>query len=1387
MALNSRSIHFSIARPKDILKQSVVEITSTTLYKPKQRIPCEAGVLSLLMGTLDRRLRCVTCGHDTLQCPGHFGHITFAAPIYHVGFIKPLVKMLRNFCYWCARTLRCSAQVRRIATNALRQRRASAASTLSVDTTSTAEKSSIRCVYCQGVIPFYKCDGHKINISWPENKTVDKKTRTLPATKALSLLERASLLEQNGDLQSIKRLKNAILTVLIVPPPCIRPSVIHEFGGKNRGQDDLTRSLNSIVLCNNKLQEQIQDPENIFGKPDKALLAELQWTVSSYMNNDVRGERKATTRIGGSSRDLRSRLVGKHGRVRNTLMGKRVNYSARDVITPDVFIKIDQVGVPLCIAETLLKPVLVNLLNVDRLTEQLHQGIIKFVTVLEKKELPRRVLIDPAMPKNFPLPLQVGWTVERTMMDDDYVCMNRHPSLHRVSMMGHRAKILPPDQLTFRMNPAICPPYNADFDGDEMNLHLPTVQEAAAELQELMAVPKHIISPQNSRLTIGAVQDCALGLYLITEPVSLSREDFFQLICLCDCPFDAEALPNKFDGHRLVSVFLPKHFSQKGSDFEIQDGVMLRGRLSRSIIHLVLAAVVLDFGQEVALELLSRWQLLACSYLSLRGFSIGLDDCTLDDDSSEAIASFIDSSLAKVSQSPVSGEVKAQALSSLLGSLTTMAQRNTGPDNAILLMSSSGAKGNSVNLTQIRGAVGQQTINGSRVAGTLPAFGLQDTSCERYGFIRSSYTTGLSPTEFFHHAMSGREGIVDTAVKTADTGYLGRRLAKGFESVRCHYGDSSVRNAFGEIIQFSYGNDGCDAMWLERFSLAAYFNETAAPNNLTVSYRDYVHSFVSRSSPVVFVPCDIDRLLLLARSKFEKKKYKDNFEQQGTDELVLELLGCLGGTGNHQTLNYQAAIALCLGFQKFSEYCPSLEARKWVLGQCLSRYERARVAAGEMVGIFAGQSIAQPSTQLTLNTFHFAGVLAYNVTLGLPRLKEITDASSSPSSPTMIIPLRVKDPGTIFPFLYRNLGYFVTRTDSDPDLLRLHLNFDRCVEANLSPEQLAQRITSTAVLSCSPANADEWYIDVAPVPSQNKLLLQGVMGLPEFEKIKGVAVHPISMVSRFSPFSISSYQEVIITMGSNFQDFFAYAKLYDASVDVNSAYTNHIHEVYTVLGIEAATALILSELRQVLSFDGTFVHDRHFQLIVDVMTQTGSIMPLSRHGLNKNMNTGILARASFEATVDQLLEGALRNEVDHLRGVSENIFMGLMPPMGTGVFDVISTCKSIRNGLVTVAPCSPRTPSTRISELDRIFNLVNLLVPFNVSSFCYDSMNFVSDKPAPMECVELSSRLNSFYPTRRSRGPYRPSSPIAYDSQATSHGINPLELLRDIHLHWNSI
>lgn len=1418
----SKSIHFSIATAKNIVKQSVIEVSSTSLYKAKQRIPVDNGVLSLRMGSLDRRLRCATCGNDTLQCPGHFGHISFAAPIYHVGYVKQIVKLLRNFCYWCASVLRCSAAIRRTATSALRKRSFSAASVASNETT-VVEKTSSRCVHCQGVIPHYKIDGHKVNVSWPENKSFEKKSRTLPATKALALFCRAaSLLDKDSVLYGqIKRLKHAILTVLIVPPPCIRPSVVHEFGGKNRGQDDLTRSLNAIVQCNNKLRDHINDLENVFGKPDKALLADLQWTVSSYMNNDVRGERKATTRIGGSSRDLRNRLVGKNGRVRNTLMGKRVNYSARDVITPDVFLKVDQVGVPKCIAEILLKPVLVNSINVKVLTEQLRTGIVRFVTVLEKNEPPRRVLIDLEKPQNFPLPLQIGWTVERTMLDNDYVCMNRHPSLHRVSMMGHRAKILPDGLLTFRMNPAVCPPYNADFDGDEMNLHLPTTLEAEAELQELLAVQKHIISPQNSRLALGAVQDCALGLYLLTEPVEFSREDFFQLLVLADANFDASRIEADFNfsGFDLVSLFLPEHFTINIPDvISIFNGRMLSGRLSRSVIHTTIAAVVLDYGQDVALELLGTWQLLACSFLSWRGFSIGIDDCTLDDDSSEAIASFIDAALAKVSSSNLSGSLKAQTLSSMLGNLTAIAQRNTGETNSIVLMSASGAKGNSVNLTQIRGAVGQQTINGARVAGTLPAFAHDDHCCERYGFIRNSYTTGLNPTEFFHHAMSGREGIVDTAVKTADTGYLGRRLAKGFESVRTHYGDSSVRNAFGEILQFSYGNDGCDTMWLERFSVAPYFKEPetscllsklkSPETELVLYYSAIVRKLIPITNQLVFVPCDINRLLLQAKAKFgDEPPSTTQNEPEYTRGLVLQLLDCLGGIKNTSTVIYQACIVLCLQYSKFFEHCPSIAARKWLLGECLSRYERAKVAPGEMVGIVAAQSIAQPATQLTLNTFHYAGVLAYNVTLGLPRLKELTDASSSPSSPTMIIPLKNEAfrPEIMKPFLFRTIGSFGKM--SQVNAVRFLLNFEFCVKERVTPPNLCDTIEThfpKSVVATAMPYDDEWYIDFTVSAPVSVILKFVLSGYPELQGIKSIASHSVGTISRFSPYLLSC-SNVLITTGTSLLEFFGHAGVYDSNIDVYSAYSNHVLEVYSVLGIEAAVAILIAELRHVLSFDGTFVHDRHFQMIVDVMTNTGSIIPLSRHGLNKNMNTGILARASFEATVDQLLEGALRNEIDHLRGVSENIFMGLIPPMGTGTFDAISNCPLLLNGVVTVLPplnqiiCKRATGHgpTLSDELSRIFHIANLLVPFNVSSFCYDKSQYLPQSvpqldgnsivsPLPMECLEISSRNNSILIRvsdslpRRSSKPYRPSSPVAYDASST-RTINPMELLRDIY------
>lgn len=1436
-----KRVGFRIADPESILKLSVMEVTSPRLIKPKARNFDENGLLSLRMGSLDRRVRCATCENDTLRCPGHFGHIVFAAPIYHFGFLKKIVKVLRGICYWCTKPYR--VVVAPAANSPAVQGAAGTCreSSCSESTVDSSKPDKMHCPHCSGSIPKYIVDGHKIRIMWPPG--VPKKNRTLPAAKTLSILERALFM---GFLDpelatTVTSLKNSVMTVMIVPPPCVRPSTGNE-SSKVRGQDDLTRLLVNIVAANTKLRENIDSPANLLGKPDPQLVAALQWNVSSYMHNDIRGEKKSTNRTGGTTRDLRTRLVGKNGRVRNTLMGKRVNHSARDVITPSVFLDVDQVGVPQCIADTLLKVVTVTTLNLALMKRHLQTGVIKYVHVRKDGkevrtlvELPE-VLDDRDSEKKRPasmsrtraMPdLQVGWKVERSMLDGDLVCMNRHPSLHRMSMMGHRTKVLPRGQLTFQLNPAVCPPYNADFDGDEMNLHLPTTFDAESELQELFSVRRNVMSPQNSRLSLGAVQDCALGVYMLSdEACALDRDDFFQLIFAADGVFRDGLPPN---GRGVLSAFLPDGFCYASGGLVIERGVVLEGRLNRANIHAVIATLCLDYSSDRAVDLLRDWQMVACAYVSMRGFSINMDDCTMDADSKEAVQSYLESSIARIDGSLADDATKNAALGSILGNLASVARRNTSDSNAIVIMASSGAKGNSVNLTQIRSAVGQQNVNGARALGCLPGFAKDCVSCERFGFIRSSYTSGLNPTEFFHHAMSGREGIVDTAVKTAETGYLGRRLAKGFESVKTFYGDLSVRNAFGEILQFSYGNDGYDPMWLERVSLDSFIagarsardarDERVLPNYR--AYRSFVAEYFlkSRGSRTVFLPCDPARICLQARHRSgpAPATFAAESSVAETEGLIGELLECLGGLTNRSTVVYQAAIVATLrSGSHFHQIVPREFDRRWVLRELLDRHCRALASAGEMVGIVAAQSIAQPATQLTLNTFHYAGVAAFNVTLGLPRLKELTDASQESQSPSMVIPLRrhVNPQLARRAVISKRLGHFicgeflaVPRED-----IRRHLGMDvdiaaavcdlvevdvfRCAEMAISPAHLLKAVSAFHRVEpttgfCSLPCDDRWWL---VVPSRKRSAKHfskiRVSGTEVLDSLVSATVHTSEAVSRCTPFPIDSaeFPNVLITAGSCLEALFS--TIDPAECDVFGVYSNNLLETYSVLGVEAAAAMLFSELRQVLSFDGTFVHDRHFQLIVDVMTRSGSIVPLSRHGLNKNMNTGILARASFEATVDQLLDGALRGEIDHLRGVSENIFLGLYPPMGTGIFDLTTVRKALLPG--KIESLSPGAVGAHVGNvlpypesLSRIMHLANLLAPFESSSFDNGLDSIIgrnakeqSDNEIPdaTACSDICSQMNEFLPVRD--GPFRPSSPVPFEQflEETSGYVDPMVL-----------
>ena len=479
---------------------------------------------------------------------------------------------------------------------------------------------------------------------------------------------------------------------------------------------------------------------------------------------------------------------------------------------------------------------------------------------------------------------------------------------------------------------------------------------------------------------------------------------------------------------------------------------------------------------------------------------------------------------------------------------------------------------------------------------------------------------------------------------------MGRRLAKGFESVKTHYGDCSVRNAFGEIIQFNYGNDSYDPMWLERFNFSLEIHLSRSSKYIE-RYTTFIQfHFKKKPTDNLHIPCDPLRLCLQAMDRSgELSNSMDDY-----DFLMEGILDALGGPNCIQTAMYQAVIAHVLCKDHFYKLVPLPRARRYVFLQLLDRHSRALVSPGEMVGIIAAQSIAQPATQLTLNTFHYAGVAAFNnITLGLPRLKELTDATAESITPSMIIPIL----SGIDPILAKRsiqscvLQDFITSIESHNDVnvvtCTILLDMVLCVDCHISPSLVFSEIQNSKIfekienLCCSLPNEPLWKItfninsnffdsiNVYNIINQIRLT-----GIEKLDSLSNVQIHTSAAVSKYTPFVVDTTMALMVS-GSCLE---LTLGLLPDLFDFNGIYSNNLHEINACLGIEAAASMLFSELRLVLSVEGTFVHDRHFQLIVDVMTHSGSIVPLSRHGLNKNMNTGILARASFEATVDQLLE-----------------------------------------------------------------------------------------------------------------------------------------------------
>ena len=1085
-------IQFSMLSPEEIIKNSVAEITTRDTYINNK--PVINGLFDPRMGVLEPGIICPTDGHNYMKTPGYFGHIVLARPVFYIQYLSSIIRILRMVCFKCGKLLISKEKYAKLVENMSDDEKFNYIFSIASKVKRCGECTDDGCG-CKQPTKIRKEDKTIATLyaEWDNIEGVaDEKKMTirLSCEMVLALFKKISDddITFMGFSPTFSRPEWMVCQVLAVPPPAVRPSVKHD--SQQRSEDDISHILVNIIKANNTLQEKINANANATVINDWTTV--LQYYVATQVDNNIPNVAQVAQRSGRPLKSIKERLNGKGGRVRGNLMGKRVDFSARSVITPDPNLSIGQIGVPMKIAKNITKPVTVNASNRDFLLKLVHNGpdVHPGAKILEKKngdEISLRY-----MDRNSVV-LEDGDVVHRHMMDGDYIVFNRQPTLHRMSMMGHQVKVLSKGD-TFRMNVADTKPYNADFDGDEMNLHMPQDAEAEAEIKHLTAVPYQIISPASNTSIIGIFQDSLLGAFRFTRPdIEFSPRDAMNLLMYFNKVNPGELLGKEtISSFDILSQILPpltlKHknklfgddedFSSSNNVLDIKNGQMYRGQLDKGIFGSgtkgLLQRITNDFGNLHAMRFIDDFQNIITSYMRSSAYSVGISDLIANKKTSDAIVDKITNKKQDVVDllhqtqlgvfSNKTGKTNHEELESQVNGILNEAaaesgkigRKNLEQDNRFVIMVNAGSKGSDLNISQMISCLGQQNVDGKRIPygfdnRTLPHFKKYDDSPGARGFVENSFIGGLTPEELFFHAMGGRVGLIDTAVKTSQTGYIQRRLIKGMEDFKVEY-DMTVRNHHGKIVQFSYGGDSFDTVRVENqhFPLSEMSLEDIYQHyNMNVKgdivYTPDASSKLKRQSKDLTKKCK-EYVDFMVASQHEVVRNVFNFKQGSTVHVPVAFSYIIQNIQNQQNIQSNSLVDITpldafhmiehtfTNILSVSTYCKPNElfkimyyyflsprniviskrfnkkALQLLLEAIVFQYKRSIVAPGEMVGMIAAQSIGEPTTQMTLNTFHFAGVASKsNVTRGVPRVEEILSLTENTKNPSVTIYLKDED------------------------------------------------------------------------------------------------------------------------------------------------------------------------------------------------------------------------------------------------------------------------------------------------------------------------------------------------------------------------------------------
>ena len=1135
--VNIHNIQFCVFGNDEVKRYSVTNKDPYGINIPEtydSHEPKRGGLIDSRLGTTDYQINCATCGLNSADCPGHFGHTDLAEPCFHYGFMEAAKNILGCICIRCSKLLiyKTEKDMNEILKNRIGKARFDEIKRLT---------SSI--TYCQN--PDYSCGAPipsiridesglgmiaETKVDEGEEGTVISNTGKQKIQEVLSAEDCYNILKNISDIDcrimgfdpKINRPENLIITVFPIPPVAIRPSIRRDAIASKTHEDSMTDKLadiikRNVILRTNKEKSAMLNEEF---KYNDVYHKALQYHVATYFDNENSSLQKSEQKTGGRLyKSVSERLKGKQGRVRGNLLGKRTNFSGRTVITSNPDIGTDELGVPLKLAMTLTFPEVITPQNISRLSVLVRNGRDKYpgANYVFPRGNNKRPIDLRYRKKN--IKLHYGDIVERHLVDGDYVLYNRQPSLHKLSMMGHKCIILrDPELTTFGMNVSVTTPYNADYDGDEMNIFVPQSIQASIELEMIANVRNQIISPAISNTKITTKQDAPLGSYLLTrENADIDSHHAADIVTKIR---NMEIVLDKKNGmsktYDIFSALLPKKLNivqtdEKGEKkLEIINGKLLKGTLTGKIVNGVILPTILDqFGNDAATDFIDNLQRIIIQYLLSRGSTVGLKDVII---SKEALLKCknalkakrieVENMLTEIENNPdlIDMDTLEKNMTSLLqsvtGDITKIAMADLGPNNNLRILVDSGAKGKPDNICGMSAGRGQIVLNYARIKKkvnnrTFPHYFQNDDRPEARGYLESSLYEGLNPLEFFMDAMTGREGLIDTAIKTADSGYINRRLIKCMEDVAVHY-DGTIRNGNNVIIQYIYGDSHLDQvkqkltpmqtirMNNEKLKEKYYFepkevdelvkkyklnkvnvddlNETFYEelvnfrNNLRNTYRRSTIDYRTLEDSY-FMPVSFKRIIDNAVYGIESKQNDlDPIYIMESIEYILNQnntkLMCM--TDNERNddrslkVNMEKLHKSLFRYGLYEYLAPKrciyeykLDKTKFniIVKEIIMSFNKALVEAGEMVGCVGSQSIGEQTTQMTLNTKHSSGAGVAGMQ-GIPRLNEVLRKTENIKTPLMYIYMNQdkqedKDLAyTIAAYLkYTSLNDIVTKVD----------------------------------------------------------------------------------------------------------------------------------------------------------------------------------------------------------------------------------------------------------------------------------------------------------------------------------------------------------------------